>query len=95
MLEIDSDFAKKVAVPAISDLRELATVLEEMRVFNSGDINQLVNMVQERTGSDRVNIGIKAIQDYIFEAKAGGSGEEVLETFSDLLIDRIQEMSIS
>lgn len=95
MLEIDSDFAKKVAVPAISDVHELATVLQEMKVFNSGDINQVVNHVQERTGSDRVGVGIKAVQDYIFEAKAGGSGGEVVETFTDLLTDRIQEMSIS
>jgi vesicle-fusing ATPase len=95
MLEIDSDFAKKVAVPAVSDVHELATVLQESHVFNSGDINQLINMVQQRTGSDRIGVGIKTILDCIFEAKAGGPDGNVLETFSELLLENIQEMHTS
>nr|AER26946.1 NsfA [Epichloe amarillans] len=94
MLEIDGDFAKKVAVPAVSNVRELATILQESRTFNSGDINQVINMVQQRTGSDTIGVGIKAIQDLIFEAKAGGPNSDVLETFSDLLLEKIQEMSL-
>ncbi|KAM4059181.1 ATPase family associated with various cellular activities (AAA) domain-containing protein [Hirsutella rhossiliensis] len=92
MLEIDTDFAKKVAVPAVSNLKELAAVLHESRVFNSGDINEIVNIVQQRTGSDSIGVGIKTILDCIFEAKAGGSSSDVLETFSDLLLEKIQEM---
>lgn len=93
MLEIDGDFAKKVAVPAVSSVRELATILQESRVFNSGDINQVINMVQQRTGSSSIGVGIKTIQDCIFEAKAGGPNSDVLETFSELLLERIQEMT--
>lgn len=92
MLEIDMDFAKKVAVPAVSNLQELGTVLQESRVFNSGDINQIINIVQQRTGSESVGVGIKTILDCIFEAKAGGPDSEVLDTFSDLLLETIQEM---
>ncbi|POR31745.1 Vesicular-fusion protein sec18 [Tolypocladium paradoxum] len=92
MLEIDMDFAKKVAVPAVSNLRELGTVLQESRVFNSGDINQIINIVQQRTGSESVGVGIKTILDCIFEAKAGGPDSHVLDTFSDLLLENIHEM---
>lgn len=93
MLEIDMDFAKKVAVPAVSNLRELGTVLQESRVFNSGDINEALSIVQQRTGSDSVGVGIKSILDCIFEAKAGGPDSNVLDTFSDLLSEKIQEMN--
>lgn len=93
MLEIDMDFAKKVAVPAVSNLRELGSVLQESRVFNSQDINQALNIVQQRTGSESINVGIKSILDCIFEAKAGGPESDVLETFSDLLVEKIQELN--
>ena len=94
MLEIDMDFAKKVAVPAVANVHELGTVLQEARVFNSGDINQVINMVQQRTGSDSIGIGIKTIQDCIFEAKAGDPESNILETFSELLMEKIQEMTM-
>ncbi|EQL03915.1 vesicle fusion factor NSFI [Ophiocordyceps sinensis CO18] len=92
MLEIDMDFAKKVAVPAVSNLKELAAVLHESRVFNSGDIDEVVNIVEQRTESDSIGVGIKTILDCIFEAKAGESSSDVLETFSDLLLEKMQEM---
>lgn len=94
MLEIDTDFAKRVAVPAVADAEELAAVLQESRVFNSNDIDQVVNLVRQRTGSDKVGIGIKTIQDLIFEAKAGESSSHVLETFSELLLDNIQGLNL-
>ncbi|KAG8427626.1 transport between ER and Golgi ATPase protein [Metarhizium acridum] len=94
MLEIDTDFAKRVAVPAVADAEELATVLQESRVFNSNDIDQVVNLVRQRTGSDKVGIGIKTIQDLIFEAKAGESSSDVLATFSELLLDNIQGINL-
>ncbi|KID88875.1 vesicle fusion factor NSFI [Metarhizium guizhouense ARSEF 977] len=94
MLEIDTDFAKRVAVPAVADAEELAAVLQESRVFNSNDIDQVVNLVRQRTGSDKVGIGIKTIQDLIFEAKAGESRSHVLETFSELLLDNIQGLNL-
>ncbi|PFH56715.1 hypothetical protein XA68_16109 [Ophiocordyceps unilateralis] len=93
MLEVDMDFAKKVAVPAVSNLNELCAVLQQTRVFGSGDIQQVASTLQQRTGSDSVGVGIKTILDCIFEAKAGGSGPEVAETLSELLLERIQEMS--
>ncbi|KHO01824.1 vesicle fusion factor NSFI [Metarhizium album ARSEF 1941] len=94
MLEIDTDFAKRVAVPAVSDVEELAVVLQESRVFRPDDIDHVLQLVQQRTGSDKVGIGIKTIQDLIFEAKAGESSSHLVETFSELLLDNIQGINL-
>ncbi|UKZ63565.1 uncharacterized protein TrAtP1_004794 [Trichoderma atroviride] len=92
MLEVDQDFAKKVAVPAVSNLRELAVVLHESRVLNSADVNQAINLIQERTGSESVAVGVKTVLDCVFEARAGSGTSNVVETLSDLLVEKIQEM---
>ena len=94
MLEIDGDFAKKVAVPAVSNLQELANVLQESRMLNSGDVNQAISMLQERTGAQSLGLGVKTILDCIFEAKAGGPESNVAETFVDLIEEKLQEMRI-
>ena len=93
MLEIDMDFAKKVAVPAVSNLRELGTVLQEARAFeDSSEIGNVLGAIQQRTGGETVGVGIKTILDCVFEAKAGGR-EGVSETLTELVVDCIQEMS--
>ncbi|KAL7903239.1 vesicle fusion factor [Trichoderma sp. TUCIM 5745] len=92
MLEVDQDFAKKVAVPAVSNLRELAVVLHESRVLNSADVNQTINLIQERTGSESVVVGVKTVLDCVFEARAGSGTSNVVETLSDLLVEKIQEL---
>ena len=86
------DFAKKVAVPAVSTLRELGTVLQEVRAFqDSSQIGNTLQQIQQRTGSEQVGVGIKTVLDCVFEAKAGGR-EGVEETFTELMIESIQEM---
>ncbi|KAI1159373.1 P-loop containing nucleoside triphosphate hydrolase protein [Nemania serpens] len=93
MLEIDMDFAKKVAVPAVSNLQELSTVLRGSRVFNSEDINEAISLVRQEAGSDKIGIGIKTILDCIFEARAGGGpSADIIRTFSELLVEKIREM---
>lgn len=94
MLEVDQDFAKKVAVPAVSNLRELAVVLHESRVLNSADVDQTINIIQERTGSESVVVGVKTVLDCVFEARAGSGTSNVVETLSDLLVEKIQEMQL-
>ncbi|KAL2214280.1 AAA-domain-containing protein [Sarocladium strictum] len=92
MLEIDMDFAKKVAVPAVSTLRELGTVLHEVSAFeDDSHIGSTLQQIQQQTGSEQVSVGIKTILDCVFEAKAGGR-EGVVETFTELIIESIQEM---
>ncbi|KAL6864140.1 vesicle fusion factor [Trichoderma novae-zelandiae] len=94
MLEVEQDFAKKVAVPAVSNLRELAVVLHESRVLSSEHVNQTISAIQERTGSESVAVGVKAILDCIFEARAGGPNSNVVETLTDLIVEKINEMHL-
>ncbi|KAK1242149.1 hypothetical protein MKX07_000135 [Trichoderma sp. CBMAI-0711] len=94
MLEVEQDFAKKVAVPAVSNLRELAVVLHESRVLKSEDVNQTISAIQERTGRDSVAVGVKSILDCIFEARAGGPNSNVVETLTDLIVEKINEVHL-
>lgn len=93
MLEIDQDFAKKVAVPAVSNLQELSAVLQQSRVFNSNDVGQALSIIRDRTGSDSVGVGVKTVLDCIFEARAGDN-PEALETFTELMAEKIQERGL-
>jgi vesicle-fusing ATPase len=90
MLEIDGDFAKKVAVPGVSNLRELAAVLHESPEFEH-DVNAAVNEIGRQTGSDSVGVGIKTILDCIFESKRDPNGQ-VVEAFVELVVGKIQEL---
>jgi vesicle-fusing ATPase len=92
MLEIDNDFAKKVAVPGVSNLRELAAVLQESPEFDY-DVNATVNEIGRQTGSDSVGVGIKTILDCIFEAKRDPNGQ-VVEAFVELVVGKIQELRV-
>jgi vesicle-fusing ATPase len=93
MLEIDTDFAKKVPVPAVSTLNELGPILDQSGVINPEDIRGALSAIRQRTGSDTVNVGVKAVLDCLFEARAGGEDFNIVETFSELLIEKIQEAS--
>ncbi|KAI1813074.1 vesicle fusion factor [Poronia punctata] len=93
MLEIDMDFAKKVAVPAVANTQELGTVLQHSRAFAPEDVSEAVNLVRRGAGSDSVGVGIKTVLDCIFEARAGGGeSPEVTQTFSELMVEKIQEL---
>lgn len=94
MLEVYQDFAKKVAVPAVSNLRELGNVLHESQSFNNADINQIIGMLQERTGGDNVGVGIKTILDCIFESKTEAQTGGAVETFVDLMVDNINDQGM-
>ncbi|KAF7546220.1 hypothetical protein G7046_g9359 [Stylonectria norvegica] len=93
MLEVDMDFDKEVAVPAVSNLRELSTVLQESRVFNSSDVGEAISIIQQRTGYDAVGVGIKTVLRFIFEAQRDGHNEDMLETFTDLMVENIQKLN--
>ena len=94
MLEVDNDFAKKVAVPAVSSLRELGTALEGSQSFSHNDITRICNIIQERMGSGEVGVGIKTIMSLVYEAKAGGQESDIPETLAELIIEKIQQMTI-
>ena len=89
LLGIDRRFDTDIAVPAVTNLQELAVVLQASG-FDSSEINTALGHVQQRTESDRVDVGIKAVLRCVFKAREGGS--EVVETFSELLVRLIQTM---
>ena len=91
LLEVDRDFAKKVAVPAVSNTRELAAVLQESKVLSSSEVNSAMKTVMQRIGGDSVGVGVKTVLDCVFEAKAGGAETDVAETLSDLLEEQVRE----
>lgn len=87
------DFAKKVAVPAVSNMNELGMVLLESGVFKPQDVNEAINLVRQGAGSESVGVGVKTVLDCIFEARAGGgSSAELRQTFAELVVEKIQEL---
>ncbi|KAF5024674.1 hypothetical protein F66182_3244 [Fusarium sp. NRRL 66182] len=91
-LEIEDDFESKVAVPGVSNLRELATVLHESPAFNSNDVDATIDGIRRLTGSENVGVGIKTVLNCIFQANNGGPESNVGETFTELLVKRIPMM---
>ncbi|CAH0041392.1 unnamed protein product [Clonostachys solani] len=89
MLEIDGDFAKKVAVPSLSGLEEIRIVLQESGRLGQDDVQTVLRILHENT-QGRVNIAVKNVLDCIFEARADGDGPGFPETLADLLLERIQ-----
>lgn len=91
-LEIDLDFAKKVAIPAVTNLQELNSALSISKFVTSTDARSVVERVHQYTGSEQVGIGIKTVLDVVFEARTGRQGgPEVVETLTDLLVEKIQD----
>ncbi len=62
-LDMTESFDRQIAVPAVADVRELATALQQFGAFaDSADINQAINTVQQYNGgSDQVGVGIKTV----------------------------------
>ncbi|PHH63297.1 hypothetical protein CDD81_6154 [Ophiocordyceps australis] len=92
MLEIYNDFEKKIDVPAVANFRELRIVLERRNIFNTEDINEVINIMQQRMGTDYVGVGIKSILNCVYEVEAGSQDSDRLSTFAKLLLEKIREM---
>jgi hypothetical protein len=92
MLEVDKAFDEVVPVPAVTNLQELGVVLHKSGLFSAdpSKINAVLGQVQQRTGSDRVDIGIKAILRCVSGAREGSSEEDIVDTLADLLVKKIQ-----
>ncbi|KAK8107904.1 uncharacterized protein PG998_009917 [Apiospora kogelbergensis] len=54
-------FNQKLAVPCVSDLRELQTLLSTTGVFQDADINEALHELQSATGTQRVDVGVKEV----------------------------------
>ena len=89
MLEIDGDFAKKVAVPALSHLDEVEKVLIESDRVADEDVGVVVDKLRRHCGSNRLSIAVKNVLDCIYEARADEDRANFPDTLADLLIERI------
>lgn len=54
-------FNAEIAIPAIKNLQELSRVLGESGMFESQDLNVIVNTIGNITGTDKVNVGVKTV----------------------------------
>ena len=54
-------FDRQIAVPAVSDLRELATALQEFDAFEPADMNQALITLGQYNSTDQVGVGIKTV----------------------------------
>lgn len=92
MLDVERDFDTTVAVPAVSNLDELRVVLHESRALDPGSVDQTINMIRDRTGTESVAVGVKAILSCIFKARNQGPGSSMVENLSDLLAEKINQI---
>lgn len=62
-IDMTESFDRQIAVPAVADVRELATALQQFGAFpDPADINQAINTVRQYNGgSDQVGVGIKTV----------------------------------
>ncbi|KAF5003935.1 hypothetical protein FDECE_9556 [Fusarium decemcellulare] len=91
-LGIRRDFANTVYVPAVSNLQELGTVLQDYQAFKDrGDVVATLNEIEQQVGRDSLNVGIKTVLDRVSEARARGRDSSVVEEFADLIVQDVQE----
>ncbi|KAK8133798.1 hypothetical protein PG984_005810 [Apiospora sp. TS-2023a] len=61
-------FNRKVAVPCVSDLGELQALLAATGVFQDADINEALHELQNATGGQRVDVGVKEVLSVVESA---------------------------
>ncbi|RKF60415.1 Vesicular-fusion protein sec18 [Golovinomyces cichoracearum] len=69
-LDLQQIFNRELAVPNVNTHAELASVLQEVQVFeNEVDLVTSLNMLRDITGSDHIGIGIKKVLLAVEEAR--------------------------
>ncbi|KAK8094669.1 hypothetical protein PG997_001354 [Apiospora hydei] len=61
-------FNRKLAVPCVSDLGELQALLAATGVFQDADINEALHELQNATGTQRVDVGVKEVLSVVESA---------------------------
>lgn len=85
-LDMMKAFNAEVAIPAIKSLQELGRVLGESGMFESQDLNAIVNNVGSITGTDKVNVGVKTV---LTLASTARKAPDPVEWFSEELAKAI------
>ncbi|KAL7934849.1 P-loop containing nucleoside triphosphate hydrolase protein [Trichoderma chlorosporum] len=92
MLDVESNFDTTVAVPAVSNLSQLRSVLEHSITLDKDSIDQTVSLVQQRTGSESMSLGVKTIIRCISEARInpqGGNVVDMADSLSNLIVEKM------
>ncbi|PHH55130.1 Vesicular-fusion protein sec18 [Ceratocystis fimbriata CBS 114723] len=110
LLEVDDVFDKKIDVRPLRSLNELATVMDHSRVFDRNQIQNICGQIQDtavmteaerRKGQFSVELGIKTVLDFLFEAKAAskpredGSALDPGPIFLNLMVDAINAAKVA
>jgi len=83
-LDLFSSFDRELAVPNVNTHEELASVLREVRAFDSeADLTESLNEVREITGTDEVGVGIKRVLLGVETARQ--SPEDKINRFADVM----------
>lgn len=85
-------FDRQIPVPAVRDMRELATVLQNFSGFDQADLNESISALQSQTQSDVVDVGIKQVLSVAESAQLGGTESAVW--FADQLAGIIASNSV-
>lgn len=90
--QLNLSFTRELAVPAISDFKQLSVVLSTSRAFQDpADVNDALNELQQATGSQRVDVGVSKVLDVMrtAEKKARQQGRPVGSVFAGEMADVI------
>ncbi len=83
-LDLYSSFDRELAVPNVNTHAELASVLREVRAFDSDrDMTESLNAIRQITGTDEVGVGIKRVLLGIETAKQ--TPDDMVERFADVM----------
>ena len=88
LLEMTEHFNAKIAVPTLQSYQEVATVMNESRLFTQEDISRSLTEVKEITRSENVGVGIKNILFAVMTAK---QDSDVAGRFASMLSEQINQ----
>lgn len=89
-------FRRQIPVPAVSDVRELASVLDQTGMFGGNDVQAVIGSIQNDTRSDKIGLGIKTILESIEESKveASSQGTDMLESVANRIVTAISSNAL-
>ncbi|CCF31963.1 ATPase [Colletotrichum higginsianum] len=89
-------FRRQIPVPAVSDVRELASVLDQTGMFGANDVQAVIGSIQNDTRSEKIGLGIKTILESIEESKveASSQGTDMLESVANRIVTAISSNAL-
>lgn len=88
-LELLDNFSKQVPVPYIQTHEELRLALSQIGAFSTEDVDRILRGLRHETGSDRLNIGIKKVLQYVEEARHSRQFGDAADAFVHLALQKM------